>query len=66
MMAVYLHAQGKVSQGGLEDWVKAEGLAQISDEATIGAMIDGVLASKPQELDQYRGGKTKLQGFFVG
>ncbi|KAK9809419.1 hypothetical protein WJX73_004700 [Symbiochloris irregularis] len=58
--------KGKVSPGSLEKWVKTEGLAQISDEATIAAMIDEVLASKPQELEQYRGGKTKLQGFFVG
>ncbi|HAG80840.1 MAG TPA: Asp-tRNA(Asn)/Glu-tRNA(Gln) amidotransferase GatCAB subunit B [Cyanobacteria bacterium UBA12227] len=30
------------------------------------AMIDEVIANHPKELEQYRSGKTKLQGFFVG
>ncbi len=30
------------------------------------AMIDEVIANYPKELEQYRSGKTKLQGFFVG
>jgi aspartyl-tRNA(Asn)/glutamyl-tRNA(Gln) amidotransferase subunit B len=29
-------------------------------------MIDEVLAANPEELAAYRGGKKKLQGFFVG
>ena len=29
-------------------------------------MIDEVLAAHPEELAAYRGGKKKLQGFFVG
>jgi len=46
--------------------VEREGLGQISDEATLAAMIDEVLAENPKELEQYRNGKTKLLGFFVG
>jgi aspartyl-tRNA(Asn)/glutamyl-tRNA(Gln) amidotransferase subunit B len=30
------------------------------------AIIDEVIAAHPKELEQYRNGKTKLQGFFVG
>ena len=46
--------------------MQSRGLAQISDEGQIGAMIDGVLAQNQKELEQYRAGKTKLQGHFVG
>jgi aspartyl-tRNA(Asn)/glutamyl-tRNA(Gln) amidotransferase subunit B len=38
----------------------------VSDPAVLSAYIDQVLAAHPQELAQYRGGKTKLFGFFVG
>ena len=41
-------------------------LGQISDEATLEKMIDEVLVENPKELEQYRNGKTKLLGFFVG
>lgn len=46
--------------------MEARGFSQISDEAEIAAMVDSVLAQCPQELEQYRGGKTKLQGHFTG
>jgi aspartyl-tRNA(Asn)/glutamyl-tRNA(Gln) amidotransferase subunit B len=41
-------------------------LTQISDAETLNAMIAEVLAAHPKELEQYRNGKTKLKGFFVG
>lgn len=59
------NAQGE-GQDGLEAYVQSRGLAQISDAAAIEAMVDKVLAQCPKELEQYRGGKTKLQGHFVG
>ena len=46
--------------------VQARGLAQISDPAALEAIVDGVLAANPKQLLMFRGGKTKLQGFFVG
>lgn len=46
--------------------VEQKGLTQISDAATLESLIDEVLADHPQELEQYRNGKTKLQGFFMG
>jgi aspartyl-tRNA(Asn)/glutamyl-tRNA(Gln) amidotransferase subunit B len=46
--------------------VEARGLSQISDPEQIGAIIDEVLAAHPDELEKYRAGKKKLQGFFVG
>jgi aspartyl-tRNA(Asn)/glutamyl-tRNA(Gln) amidotransferase subunit B len=42
------------------------GLAQVSDEGAIAAAIDKVLAAEPDKLAEYRGGRDKLYGFFVG
>ncbi len=52
--------------GSAKALVAQKGVSQISDVATLEAMIDEVLAAHPNELAQYRAGKTKLQGFFVG
>ncbi len=49
-----------------EDVVADKGLKQVSDTGEIEAMVDKVLADNPKEVEAYRGGKTKLIGFFVG
>jgi aspartyl-tRNA(Asn)/glutamyl-tRNA(Gln) amidotransferase subunit B len=46
--------------------VKAKGLAQVSDEGAIEAVVDRVLAQGAAEVERYRGGNKKLMGFFVG
>lgn len=56
-----------LTQGGSpKAIVEREGLGQISDEAALLQAIDAVIAANPKELEQYRNGKTKLLGFFVG
>ena len=56
-----------LTQGGSpKELVERKGLIQISDTGALEAMIEQVLTSNPQELEQYRNGKTKLIGFFVG
>jgi aspartyl-tRNA(Asn)/glutamyl-tRNA(Gln) amidotransferase subunit B len=56
-----------LTQGGSpKALVEERGLSQISDPAQIEAMIEEVLEAHPEELEAYRGGKKKLQGFFVG
>jgi aspartyl-tRNA(Asn)/glutamyl-tRNA(Gln) amidotransferase subunit B len=56
-----------LSQGGSATAiVEREGLGQISDTGALETAIDEVIAANPTELEQYRGGKTKLLGFFVG
>jgi len=42
------------------------GLAQVSDDGAILTIIDEILAANPDKVEQYRGGKDKLFGFFVG
>jgi aspartyl-tRNA(Asn)/glutamyl-tRNA(Gln) amidotransferase subunit B len=46
--------------------VEAKGLKQISDTGELDAIIDGILAENPGQVDAYRGGKTGLIGWFVG
>lgn len=46
--------------------VEAEGLKQVTDTGAIEAMIDEVLAKNEDKVTQYRSGKDKLFGFFVG
>ena len=51
---------------GVKKLVEKRGLLQISDPAQLQAIVDTVLAASPEKLEQYRGGKTKLQSYFVG
>ncbi|HET7752484.1 MAG TPA: Asp-tRNA(Asn)/Glu-tRNA(Gln) amidotransferase subunit GatB [Anaeromyxobacteraceae bacterium] len=46
--------------------VEEKGLAQVSDEAAIEAIVDRVLAANPGEVEKHRSGKKNLTGFFVG
>jgi aspartyl-tRNA(Asn)/glutamyl-tRNA(Gln) amidotransferase subunit B len=46
--------------------IAEKGLKQISDPATIEQAIDAVIAKSPGQLADYRAGKDKLFGYFVG
>ncbi|HEY3452382.1 MAG TPA: Asp-tRNA(Asn)/Glu-tRNA(Gln) amidotransferase subunit GatB [Myxococcales bacterium] len=46
--------------------VEARGLKQVSDTGAIEKTVDEVIAAHPDEVAKYRGGKTKLLGFFTG
>ena len=46
--------------------IEAKGLKQVSDSGAIEAMIDEVLAEHSDKVEEYRSGKDKLFGFFVG
>jgi aspartyl-tRNA(Asn)/glutamyl-tRNA(Gln) amidotransferase subunit B len=52
--------------GSAKAIVAAKGLGMISDPAAITAIVDQLLADHPAEVEAFRGGKNKLQGFFVG
>jgi aspartyl-tRNA(Asn)/glutamyl-tRNA(Gln) amidotransferase subunit B len=45
--------------------VAAKGLTVLAGDA-LAQIIDEVIAANPKEVEQYKGGKTKLIGFFVG
>jgi aspartyl-tRNA(Asn)/glutamyl-tRNA(Gln) amidotransferase subunit B len=46
--------------------VEARGLRQVTDTGAIDAAVEAVIAANPDKLEQYRAGKDKLFGFFVG
>jgi aspartyl-tRNA(Asn)/glutamyl-tRNA(Gln) amidotransferase subunit B len=46
--------------------VEKEGLVQESDEGKLGTLIDEVMAANEDKVEQFRGGKDKVLGFFVG
>ncbi len=53
-------------EGSADAIIEARGLKQITDTSAIEAMIDEVLANNPGQVEQYRNGKTKVLGWFVG
>jgi aspartyl-tRNA(Asn)/glutamyl-tRNA(Gln) amidotransferase subunit B len=46
--------------------VEAKGLRQMTDSGAIEAAIDAVLAAQADKVAEYRAGRDKLYGFFVG
>ncbi len=53
-------------EGDADTVIEARGLKQLSDTSALEAIIDDVIAANPKQVEQYRAGKTKLLGFFVG
>jgi len=51
---------------GADAIIEAKGLQQITDTSAIERAIDDVMARSPGQLADYRSGKDKLFGFFVG
>jgi aspartyl-tRNA(Asn)/glutamyl-tRNA(Gln) amidotransferase subunit B len=46
--------------------VEAKGLRQVTDSGAIEAVIDTVMAAQAEKVAEYRAGRDKLYGFFVG
>jgi len=46
--------------------IDSMGLAQVSDDGAILEIIDGILEANPDKVEQYKSGKDKLFGFFIG
>ena len=46
--------------------IEEKGLRQVSDEGAIEALVDRVIADNSDKVADYRAGKTKLAGWFVG
>jgi aspartyl-tRNA(Asn)/glutamyl-tRNA(Gln) amidotransferase subunit B len=53
-------------EGDADTIIAAKGLKQVTDSGAIEAMIDDIIAANPKQVEDYRGGKEKLLGFFVG
>ncbi len=67
---------GKIAKSVFEDLldndkspasvVEEKGLSQVSDSAELESIVDGVLAGQDDKIAEYRAGKEKMLGFFVG
>ena len=59
--------QAVVSTGrDVDAIIEEKGLRQVSDAGAIEALVEQVIADNPEKVADYRGGKTKLMGWFVG
>ncbi|MBT8079493.1 MAG: Asp-tRNA(Asn)/Glu-tRNA(Gln) amidotransferase subunit GatB [Gammaproteobacteria bacterium] len=53
-------------EGSADDIIESRGLRQITDSSAIDSVVDAVIAANPGQAAEYRAGKEKLLGFFVG
>ena len=53
-------------EGSADDIIEARGLKQITDSSAIEDVVDQIIAANPGQVAEYKAGKDKLIGFFVG
>jgi len=53
-------------EGSADEIIESKGLKQVTDTGAIETVIDEIIANNPGQVEQYRSGKEKLFGFFVG
>jgi len=58
--------EGGSGEGQVDAIIDARGLRQMSDTSELEAIIAGIVADNPKQAEQFRAGKDKLLGFFVG
>ena len=53
-------------EGSADEIIEAKGLKQITDSSAIEAIVDKVIEANPGQVAEYKAGKDKLIGYFVG
>ncbi|MCZ6566259.1 MAG: Asp-tRNA(Asn)/Glu-tRNA(Gln) amidotransferase subunit GatB [Gammaproteobacteria bacterium] len=53
-------------EGSVDSIIESKGLKQITDSSEIEALVEQVVVNNPGQVEQYRSGKDKVFGFFVG
>ncbi|MHB1220844.1 MAG: Asp-tRNA(Asn)/Glu-tRNA(Gln) amidotransferase subunit GatB, partial [Gammaproteobacteria bacterium] len=53
-------------EGDVDEIIEKRGLKQVSDSGAIEKLVDDIIAANPQQVADYRSGKDKLFGYFVG
>jgi len=66
MAKTVFNALWEGNAGSVDDYIQSEGLVQVSDSNELEPIIDRIIADNPKQAEQFRSGKTKLLGFFVG
>ena len=52
--------------GEADEIIENKGLKQVTDSSAIEAMVDAVIADNPKQAEEFKSGKEKMLGFFVG
>ncbi|MFT7221259.1 MAG: aspartyl-tRNA(Asn)/glutamyl-tRNA(Gln) amidotransferase subunit B [Candidatus Azotimanducaceae bacterium] len=52
--------------GSVDVYIENQGLTQVSGNDTLEPIVDKIINENPKQVEQFRAGKTKLMGFFVG
>jgi aspartyl-tRNA(Asn)/glutamyl-tRNA(Gln) amidotransferase subunit B len=55
-----------LGEGSADEIIDTRGLKQITDSGAIESLIDEVIEANPDQVEQFRAGKEKVLGFFVG
>ncbi len=50
----------------IKDWFQKKGLKQVTDTSEIERIVADVIKAHPEQHAEYKSGKDKLFGFFVG
>ncbi len=58
--------EGGEHQNAADKIIDSKGLKQITDSGAIETIIDEIIANNTAQVEQYRGGKEQVFGFFVG
>ena len=53
-------------EGNADAVIQSKGLKQITDTGAIEAIVDEIIAANPEQVEQFKAGKEKVLGFFVG
>ncbi len=53
-------------EGDADTVIDARGLKQVTDTGAIEKLVDEVIANHPKQVEEYKSGKDKMLGFFVG
>jgi aspartyl-tRNA(Asn)/glutamyl-tRNA(Gln) amidotransferase subunit B len=59
-------SQGKNTGESIDGFIKKNNLVQVTDTKAIETVIDKIMAANTAQVEQYRAGKEKVFGFFVG
>lgn len=54
------------TEESVDEIIESRGLKQVTDSAAIEKLVDEVIASNPEQVEQYRSGKDKVFAFFIG
>jgi len=62
----FLWESPSTNESAVDAIIEAKGLKQVSDSGAIEKIVDEIISANPAQVAEYRSGKEKVFGFFVG